>query len=32
MGGEIEATSEKGIGSEFTVRLPADTPTQAEAA
>jgi signal transduction histidine kinase len=32
MGGEIEATSEKGKGSEFTVRLPADTPTQAEAA
>jgi adenylate cyclase len=32
MGGEIEATSEKGKGSEFTVRLPANTPTQAEAA
>ena len=32
MGGEIEATSEKGKGSEFTVRLPVDAPVQAEAA
>ena len=32
MGGEIDAMSEKGKGSEFTVRLPSDTPAQAEAA
>ncbi len=32
MGGEIEAASEKGKGSEFTVRLPVDAPVQAEAA
>jgi signal transduction histidine kinase len=32
MGGEINARSEKGKGSEFIVRLPTDTPIQAEAA
>jgi signal transduction histidine kinase len=32
MGGEIVATSEKGKGSEFTVRLPVHSPAQAEAA
>jgi signal transduction histidine kinase len=32
MGGEIWATSEKGKGSEFTVRLPGNAPVLAEAA
>jgi len=32
MGGEINARSEKGKGSEFIVRLPTNTPIQAEAA